>query len=837
MESSLRKENLKDKIIGKEAPKIVELLRGKNRRDFIPHCDLGNYIVLINAKHVAFSGNNKLDNKKYRNHSGYPGGLRERTLREMLEKYPRTGRARSGSIRNPQFRGGGVAFGPTGEENYSLSINKKMKKKVLQSILSEKMRDKKIIVVEKINLDNYKTKAATRFLDILPTKKNKLLLVLANNEENKKEIIYSFRNLPYVSITDSKLMNTSQMLSPNYLLFTHTAFAETEKSFYRQKVQSKNKKERAGVLDKYLIPVFAIVREVIQRRTGLLLFPTQIFGAIVLHHANIAQMNTGEGKTLTAFLPICLNSLAGRSVFVITVNDSGVNLNNISTEEKQQLYNNCSVIYTTGSELGFDYLRNNLVTSIQDKRKQDYYYAIIDEVDSLLLDEGMNPLIISQRAQGSSVINPAEYQLATKIVNVLKEKEDYKVDQKEREVWFTKKGIKKCEEFYQVDNLFAFKNHRYNFLLHNALKVKHLYHRDIDYITDREGNRIVLIDALTGRLVPNRVYSSGIHQAIESKENLAVSTKSKTIATITYQNFFRLFDKLSGMTGTAKSEAEEFRQVYGMEVITVPPYRKLIRKDRDDLIFWDKESKYRAIIKLIKKNNQTTKRPILIGSPSVETSEYLSSLLVEEKIVHYKLNAVNHQQEAEIVAQAGQVGSITISTNMAGRGTDIVLSGESKKAGGLLVIGVERNTSRRIDNQLRGRSGRQGDPGESQFYVSLEDELIKNFEIKERISSFFSRKQLKDLFNRPLSGKLLNYLISEPQETLRSFQSTNRQYVLNYDLLITRQRRSVYNYRNKLLSAQNLTQVVKKKSKTKTEIVPIEQEYLKARLVKEIDHF
>nr|CAG8502159.1 3129_t:CDS:2 [Entrophospora candida] len=433
-------------------------------------------------------------------------------------------------------------------------------------------------------------------------------------------------------------------------------------------------------------------------------------------------MNTGEGKTLTAFLPICLNALSGRTKPILDFFQisSGVNLTNISSEEKQRLYNDCSVIYTTGSELGFDYLRNNLVTSVQEKRLQDYYYAIIDEVDSLLLDEGMNPLIISQRAYGGSVINPAEYQLATKIVNSLKEKKDYKVDQKEKEVWFTKLGIKKCEEFYQTDNLFSFKNHRQNFLLHNALKTKHLYHKDIDYIVDRERERIVLIDALTGRLVPNRVYSSGIHQAIESKENLPVSTKSKTIATITYQNFFRLFDKLSGMTGTAKSEAEEFH----------------------------KESKYKAIIKLIKKNNQTTKRPILIGSPSVETSEYLSLLLVKAKIFHYKLNAVNHQQEAEIVSQAGKLGSITISTNMAGRGTDIVLSKESREAGGLLVIGVERNTSRRIDNQLRGRSGRQGDPGESQFYVSLEDELIKNFEIKEKISSSLKAKR-KGGYTRP----------------------------------------------------------------------------------------
>ncbi|MCE8162661.1 MAG: preprotein translocase subunit SecA [Candidatus Moeniiplasma glomeromycotorum] len=624
---------------------------------------------------------------------------------------------------------------------------------------------------------------------------------------------------------------------------------------YRKKIQVLPVKERPKVLNKYLVPIFALVREVIHRQKKILLFPTQIFGGIVLHYANIAQMNTGEGKTFTAYFPICLNALVGRSVFVVTVNEylakrdwelakpvldffgisSGVNLTGCSGEEKQRLYSDCAVIYTTGSELGFDYLRNNLVTRLSDKKKQDYYYAIVDEVDSLLIDEGMNPLLISQRTYGAEVIQPSEYQSATQLVNTLEEKKDYKVNQKEYEVYLTENGIKKCQSFYQLDNLFSFKNHRYNFLLHNALKAKHFYHREVEYIVDPEQKRLVLIDALTGRLVPNRVYGSGIHQAIESKEGILVSTKSKTIATITYQNFFRLFDKLAGMTGTAKSEVEEFRQVYGMEVIVIPPYRKLIRKDHNDLVFWSKEIKYQGILKLIKKNNQTKRRPILIGSPSVETSEYLSSLLSQENIFHYKLNAVNHQQEAEIVAQAGQIGAITISTNMAGRGTDIVLSEESKKAGGLLVIGVERNTSRRIDNQLRGRSGRQGDPGESQFYVSLEDEIVKNFAIKEKVGGLLNQQQLKELFHRPLSGKIFNYLVSEPQETLRNIQYSNRQQTLNYDLLINQQRQTVYNYRDRLLGTSDLSKLTKKKATT--EVAPSEQEYLKARWVKEVDHF
>lgn len=628
-------------------------------------------------------------------------------------------------------------------------------------------------------------------------------------------------------------------------------------NFYREKIQSSKKKDRGKLLDKYLVPVFSIVRETIYRKKGILLFPTQVFGGIVLHYGNVAQMNTGEGKTLTGLLPICLNALSGEPVYVSTVNEYlvgvganlaqeifgdvfkiGINSTNLSSEEKRDLYNNCDIIYTTASELGFDYLRSNLVTRAKDKINMVFSYLLLDEADLHCFDEAQNPLIISQSSRQGGVIHLSEYESVTQLANSLIEKKDYIVDQKEKDLWLTKKGIKKSQEFFQIDNLFSFQNHRYNFLLHNALKAKHFYLKDIEYIVDQEEQRIVLIDALTGRLVPNRVYSAGIQQAIESKEGLPVSNKSKTIATITYQNFFRLFTKLAGMTGTALTESEEFRQVYGMEVIAVPPYRKLIRKDRSDLIFWDKKSKYKAIIELIKKNNQTVRRPILIGSPNVEISEHLSSLLTKEKIFHYKLNAVNHKQEAEIIAQAGQLGAITISTNMAGRGTDIILSQESKKVGGLLVIGVERNTSRRIDNQLRGRSGRQGDQGESQFYVSLEDELIKNFAVKEKIGNFFSSQQLKALFHRPLSGKIFNYLVSEPQETLRNIHSAIRQNALNYDLLINRQRQVTYDYRDKLLKSPDPTKLIRKRLPKKTaEITPQDQEYLKILLVKEIDSF
>jgi len=333
------------------------------------------------------------------------------------------------------------------------------------------------------------------------------------------------------------------------------------------------------------------------------------------------------------------------------------------------------------------------------------------------------------------------------------EKVDYKFDKKERQVWLTAKGVKKTEEFYGIDSLFSFNHHETNFLLHNSLKAKHFYQNGVEYVVDPQRKKIVIIDELTGRLVPNRIYSSGIQQAVESKEGIPISPPSKSTAVITYQNFFRLFDKVAGMTGTAMTEAEEFRQVYGMEVIAIRPYKKLIRKDHDDLIFLDKESKYRAVIQRIKKNEQTKKRPILVGSPNLDVSEYISDLLTKEGIFHYKLNAVNHQEEAQIIKRAGELGAVTISTNMAGRGTDIVLTEESRQAGGLLVIGVERNFSRRIDNQLRGRAGRQGDPGESQFYVSLEDDLIKNYEIKEQIARIFYGNNLRELFRKPLKGK------------------------------------------------------------------------------------
>lgn len=623
----------------------------------------------------------------------------------------------------------------------------------------------------------------------------------------------------------------------------------------------KSNNEVDKVSNKFLIPVYALVKEVIFRKTGLSLFPTQIFGAIVLHNGNIAQMNTGEGKTLTGLLPVCLNALLGSSVYVVTVNEylanrdwelakpifdffglsSTVNLNKYNRSEKKEIYEKCKIIYTTSGELGFDYLKNNLIKSYDEKINMNFDYVLIDEIDSILIDEAQNPLIISQNLKNSDSIEVEQqkYSQSMILANKLERNKDYEVDEKEKNIWLTELGIIKVDHFYGVNNIFDFSNQENNFLLFNCLKALHFYKKGVEYIVDKEKNKIVIIDSLTGRLVPQRVYSSGIHQAIEVKEGLPISPRGKSVATITYQNFFRFFTKISGMTGTAKTESDEFRQVYGMEVISIAPYKKSIRRDLSDLVFLTKRKKYEAVIKFIKNNHQTLKRPVLIGSPSLETSEYLSSLLKLLKIKHFKLNAVNHREEAEIIEKAGQIGSLTIATNMAGRGTDIILSPESFEAGGLFLIGLGRNFSRRLDNQLQGRAGRQGNPGDTQFYVSFEDDLLKNFEIKEKIDKILGKENALEIFDKPINNKFFDILIAEPQESIRNLNSSNRQYILNYDLLINKQRKLIYDYRESILRADEIFEFILnvKLSEDVLNIVINYQDKLKKIIVEEIDIF
>jgi preprotein translocase subunit SecA len=586
-------------------------------------------------------------------------------------------------------------------------------------------------------------------------------------------------------------------------------------------ISEKLKNEKSNqIKSATLIYTYAVIREIIFRKIGLLLFPTQIFGGIVLHYGNIAQMNTGEGKTLTAILPVCLNALAGKIVFVVTVNEylanrdweiakpvfefiginSGVNMSRYEKSERKHLYENCSVVYSTGSQLGFDYLSNNLVTKCSDKILMKYEYVLIDEVDSILIDEAQNPLIISSLKITSDKDKKIEG--AMKIAKSLIKDKDYEVDEKEKNLWLTEFGVNKLQKIYEVENFFNFSNQENVFLINNCLKALIFYRRGIEYIVDNKSEKIVIIDGSTGRLAPKRIYSSGIHQSIEVKEGLNPSQRGKASATITYQNFFRLFGKISGMTGTAKSEANEFREVYGMEVIKVEPNKKLIRKDNNDLIFLNKRDRNDAVIKLVKKNLQTTKRPILIGSPSLEESEYLSGLFKILKIKHSKLNAINHYQEAKVIADAGNIGSLTIATNMAGRGTDIILKPESIEKGGLLLIGLGRNLNRRLDNQLIGRVGRQGNPGETKFYLSLEDDLLKNYNIEKNIKKL--KNKFHELFSKPISSWIFDLLVSEPQEKIKELHSLSREQTLNYDLLINKQRKLIYEYRESILDSDSV---------------------------------
>lgn len=575
-----------------------------------------------------------------------------------------------------------------------------------------------------------------------------------------------------------------------------------------------------------LVKVYALIRELIYRKLGLSLFATQVFGGIVLYYGNIAQMNTGEGKTLTALLPVCLNALAGKTVFVVTVNEylaqrdwelakpvldfigikSGVNLSNHDKSIRKQLYDDCTVIYSTGSQLGFDYLNNNLAVKQSDSLKIKFDYALIDEVDSILIDEAQNPLIISTLNPATKQEEKEKYLTAIGIARKLVKERDYETDEKNKNLWLTEVGTAKLQQLYGVDNFWSFANQESLFLVHNCLKALNFYRKSVEYIVDRDSQKIVIIDASTGRLVPKRVYSSGIHQAIEIKEGLEPSQRGKANATITYQNFFRLFSKIAGMTGTAKSEAEEFRQVYGMEVIKVAPNKKLIRHDKEDLIFINKRSRNDAVIKLVRKTLQTTRRPILIGSPSLEESEYLSSLFKILKIKHAKLNAVNHRQEAAVIADAGKIGSLTIATNMAGRGTDIILTPESVEQGGLLLIGLGRNLSRRLDDQLIGRAGRQGNPGETQFYLSLEDELLQNYNIEANIKNF--RERFPSFLEKPVSGWIFSLLVTEPQEKIRDLHASSREQTLNFDILINKQRKLTYQYRSQIFDADSVLTIL-----------------------------
>ncbi|AIE61341.1 preprotein translocase subunit SecA [Bacillus methanolicus] len=570
-------------------------------------------------------------------------------------------------------------------------------------------------------------------------------------------------------------------------------------------------------LDDLLVEAFAVVREGAKRVLGLYPYKVQLMGGIALHDGNIAEMKTGEGKTLTATMPVYLNALTGRGVHVVTVNEYlasrdanemgklyeflgltvGLNLNGMSQEEKQKAYA-ADITYGTNNEFGFDYLRDNMVLYKHQKVQRPLYYAVIDEVDSILIDEARTPLIISGTAQKSTQL----YIQANAFVRTLKKDVDYTYDEKTKSVQLTEEGITKAERAFGIDNLYDISHVTLNHHINQALKANVSMHRDVDYVV--QDGEIVIVDQFTGRLMRGRRYSDGLHQAIEAKEGLEIQNESMTLATITFQNYFRMYEKLAGMTGTAKTEEEEFRNIYNMNVVVIPTNKPVIREDRPDLIYATMEGKFRAVVEDIAERHKKG-QPVLVGTVAIETSEYISKLLQKKGIRHNVLNAKNHEREAEIIAQAGQRGAVTIATNMAGRGTDIKLGEGVRELGGLAVIGTERHESRRIDNQLRGRSGRQGDPGVTQFYLSMEDELMRRFG-SDNMKAMMERLGMDD--SQPIQSKMVSKAVESAQKRVEGNNFDARKQLLQYDDVLRQQREIIYKQRDEVLESENLREIV-----------------------------
>ncbi|WP_025786028.1 preprotein translocase subunit SecA [Sporosarcina sp. D27] len=570
-------------------------------------------------------------------------------------------------------------------------------------------------------------------------------------------------------------------------------------------------------LDEIQPEAFAVVREAARRVLGLYPFRVQIVGAAALHEGNIAEMKTGEGKTLTSTLAVYLNALDGKGVHVVTVNEYlasrdaqemgqlyeflgltvGLNLNSLGKDEKREAYL-ADVTYTTNNELGFDYLRDNMVLYSEHKVQRPLHYAVIDEVDSILIDEARTPLIISGQAAKSAEL----YRLANRFVTTLKKEEDFAFDETTKGVTMTETGIEKAEKAFGIDNLFDLQHVTLNHTINQSLKAHVSMHVDVDYVV-QEGE-VVIVDSFTGRLMKGRRYSDGLHQAIEAKEGLEVQNESMTLATITFQNYFRMYDKLSGMTGTAKTEEEEFRNIYNMNVVAIPTNRPIARDDRPDLIFSSTEGKYKAVADDIKERHKNG-QPVLVGTVAIETSEIISNFLKKYGVPHNVLNAKNHGREAEIIEQAGQPGAVTIATNMAGRGTDIKLGEGVQEVGGLAVVGTERHESRRIDNQLRGRSGRQGDAGITQFYLSLEDELMRRFG-SEQMKGMMTKLGMDD--ETPIQSKMVSRSVESAQKRVEGNNFDSRKRLLQYDDVLRQQREIIYKERNDVLESDNVRPVL-----------------------------
>ena len=567
--------------------------------------------------------------------------------------------------------------------------------------------------------------------------------------------------------------------------------------FKKKTLEFKDRLQKGETLDDILVEAFALAREAAYRTIGEKAYYVQLLGGLAIHYGNIAEMKTGEGKTLTTIFPAYVNALTGEGVHVVTTNEYlssrnaewmgpayellgvsvGVNLREMSSKEKQDAYN-CDILYSTNNEIGFDYLRDNMVVRKEDRVQRPLNFCIIDEVDSILIDEARTPLIIS----GGKFNSRNLYVDADRAVKKLKDEEDYDVDVKTKNVSLTEAGSKKIEKIFNLKNLYDLDNTALVHHLNQALKANYGFKKDVDYVVQED--QVIIVDPFTGRLMHGRQFSEGLHQAIEAKENVTINTETKTLATITFQNLFRMYKKLSGMTGTAKTEEEEFRDIYNMYVIEIPTNKEVIREDYADLVYATSKGKYDAILRYVKEVHETGE-PILIGTISVEANEFLSELLKKAGLKHEVLNAKNHEREAEIIAKAGEIGAITLATNMAGRGTDIKLGEGVKELGGLCVIGTERHESRRIDNQLRGRAGRQGDPGKSQFFVSFEDDLMRRFGT-DRIKNMLTSLGIEE--SQAIRSKALTKSIETAQKRVEGNNYDMRKTLLDYDNVLNKEK-------------------------------------------------
>ncbi|HDJ1269575.1 TPA: preprotein translocase subunit SecA [Staphylococcus aureus] len=614
-----------------------------------------------------------------------------------------------------------------------------------------------------------------------------------------------------------KLADKVIALEEKTAILTDEEIRNKTKQFQTELADIDNVKKQNDYLDKILPEAYALVREGSKRVFNMTPYKVQIMGGIAIHKGDIAEMRTGEGKTLTATMPTYLNALAGRGVHVITVNEYlssvqseemaelynflgltvGLNLNSKTTEEKREAYAQ-DITYSTNNELGFDYLRDNMVNYSEDRVMRPLHFAIIDEVDSILIDEARTPLIISGEAEKSTSL----YTQANVFAKMLKQDEDYKYDEKTKAVHLTEQGADKAERMFKVENLYDVQNVDVISHINTALRAHVTLQRDVDYmVVDGE---VLIVDQFTGRTMPGRRFSEGLHQAIEAKEGVQIQNESKTMASITFQNYFRMYNKLAGMTGTAKTEEEEFRNIYNMTVTQIPTNKPVQRNDKSDLIYISQKGKFDAVVEDVVEKHKAG-QPVLLGTVAVETSEYISNLLKKRGIRHDVLNAKNHEREAEIVAGAGQKGAVTIATNMAGRGTDIKLGEGVEKLGGLAVIGTERHESRRIDDQLRGRSGRQGDKGDSRFYLSLQDELMIRFG-SERLQKMMSRLGLDD--STPIESKMVSRAVESAQKRVEGNNFDARKRILEYDEVLRKQREIIYNERNSIIDEEDSSQVV-----------------------------